>query len=138
MTLSKTLSGFAVLTLLAASAFAQDAKSVEWGKYLVNEIGKCQDCHTPRTEDGKFDESKWMKGAVLNLQPITPIAKWHKEAPDITPSGKTWQRWGEDAMVKYFMEGVGPRGNPADPPMAAYKMKKEDARAVVDYLKTLK
>src|SRR5579859_560632 len=78
MTLRKTLSGFAVLTLLAASAFAQDAKSVEWGKYLVTEIGKCQDCHTPRTAEGKFDESKWMKGSVLNLQPITPINKWHK------------------------------------------------------------
>ena len=128
--------------LAAASIFvtgvAAQGKGAEWGKYLTNEIGKCQDCHTPRLPDGKLDESKWMKGTVLNVQPIEPIKKWHKEAPDLTPSGKLWAKWGEDAMVKFLIEGVGPRGNPADPPMSAYKMKKEDARAIVDYLKTLK
>ena len=33
--------------------------------------------------------------------------------------------------------GLGPTGNKADPPMPLYKLKHEDAQAVVDYLKTL-
>lgn len=126
----------AVLTL-TAGASAQN-KSVEWGKYLTEEIGKCQDCHTPRKPDGKLDEAKWMKGAILNIQPIQPIPKWHKDAPDITPAGKLWKTWGEDGLVNFLTAGLSPRGNPPGPPMAIYKMKKEDARAIVDYLKTLK
>jgi len=136
MDLRRITLAIAVLTL-TAGASAQN-KGVEWGKYLTVEVGKCQDCHTPRTPEGKLDESKWMKGAGLNIQPIEPVKKWHKDAPDITPSGKLWAKWGEEALVKFMTEGVGPRGTPADPPMSAYKLKKEDARAIIDYLKTLK
>lgn len=128
---------FAVFAVFTVVGMAQN-KSVEWGKYLSDEVGKCQDCHTPRTPEGKLDETKWMKGSILNIQPIQPIAKWHKDAPDITPGGKLWRTWGEDGLMKFLTEGVGPRGNPAGPPMATYKLKKEDARAIVDYLKTLK
>ena len=75
---------------------------------------------------------------MLEVQPIKEIKGWHKTAPDITTEGRTWQRWGEDAVVKYLMTGLGPRGTPADAPMPAYKFKKEDAEAVAAFLKTLK
>lgn len=128
---------FLALTVFTAAGMAQ-SKGVEWGKYLVEEVGKCQDCHTPRKPDGKLDAAKWMKGSVLNIQPIRPIPKWHKDAPDLTPAGKLWRTWGEEALVKFMAEGVTPRGNPPGPPMATYKLKREDARAIIDYLKTLK
>lgn len=128
-----------LLTLAAAAlAAAQDPKSVEWGKYLANEVGKCQDCHTPKDEKGQFDKTKWMKGAVLDFAPLQPVPGWHKTSPDITPGGKVWKKWGEGAMVKYLMTGKGPSGKPADPPMPAYTLTQKDAEAIVDYLKTLK
>ena len=137
MNLPRTVFLLSVVTLFAVCACSQE-KGPEWGKYLVEEVGKCQDCHTARLPDGKLDESKWMRGTTLNIQPIEPVKKWHKDAPNITPSGKVWAQWGEEGLVKFLTEGVNPKGNPADPPMSAYKLKKEDARAMVDYLKTLK
>jgi mono/diheme cytochrome c family protein len=122
---------------LASLTLPAQNKGAEWGKYLAEEVGKCQDCHTPRTAGGKLDEKRWMKGAVLNVQPIRPIPKWHKEAPDLTPAGKLWKTWGEEGIVKFLSEGVTPRGTSAGPPMATYKLRREDARAIVDYLKSL-
>ena len=95
------MSRFLIATLIAAlpltvPALAQNNEKIERGKYLVKEVGKCGDCHTPRTENGERDMTKKMKGAILNVAPITPIKGWHKDAPDLTPSGKPWQRWSRE------------------------------------------
>jgi len=75
----------------------------------------------------------------MEVQPIEPIEGWHKTSPDITPSGKLWNKWGgEEAMIKYLMTGLTPSGKPAGPPMPAYKLKRADAEAIVEYLKTLR
>jgi mono/diheme cytochrome c family protein len=118
-------------------ASAQDEK-IERGRYLAEEVGKCQECHTPRSEKGELDREKWLKGAVLNVQPINPIPGWHKTSPDLTPGSRLWERWGEAGLVKFLTTGAGPKGNAADPPMPTYKMKQEDAEAIVAYLKSLK
>jgi mono/diheme cytochrome c family protein len=129
---------FAVTLVFAGQALAQADKAAR-GKYLVEEVARCQECHTPKLPDGQFNKEKWLKGAVLNVQPIDPIKGWHKTSPDLTASGRLWQgRWGQAALVKLLSTGLGPGGNPADPPMPTYKMTADDAEAVVEYLKTLK
>jgi mono/diheme cytochrome c family protein len=122
---------------LASGVYGADDKAAR-GKYLVEEVAQCQNCHSPRMENGEYDKTKWLKGATLNLQPIQPIDKWHKTAPDLTPSGRLWGRWKEEGLVKFMETGRGPSGNAADPPMPTYKLSKDDAEAVVEYLKTLK
>src|SRR5438552_4717562 len=97
---------FAVLMVLAlASLVSAKSEKIERGKYLAEEIGKCQDCHTPRLPSGEFDTSRWMRGSTLNIQPITEIPKWHKEAPSITPSGKIWERFKKEGMINYLITG---------------------------------
>ena len=128
---------FSVKFLLIATATICTAADVERGRYLVVEVAQCQMCHTPRNEKGELDKSKWMKGTALAVQPIQPIERWHKTAPDITPNGRLWNTWKEDGLVKYMNTGLTPRGRYADPPMPTYKLSQEDARAIVDYLKTL-
>ncbi|HZS62506.1 MAG TPA: hypothetical protein VFA43_24785 [Gemmatimonadaceae bacterium] len=44
---------------------AQD-QNVSRGRYLAEEVARCQECHTPRTDKNDFDRSKWMKGATLS------------------------------------------------------------------------
>jgi mono/diheme cytochrome c family protein len=131
-----------LLTLLATAALAappDGASKVEWGRYLAVDVGKCAECHTPKTESGELDKEKWMKGKVMEYAPIEPIKDWHKTSPDITPSGRLWTRWGgEAALVKYLTTGLTPRGTKAGPPMPTYTMKQADAEAIVEYLKTLK
>ena len=129
---------FAFTLVFAGHALAQPDKAAR-GKYLVEEVARCQECHTPKLPDGQFNKEKWLKGAVLNVQPIDPIKGWHKTSPDLTASGRLWQgRWGQAALVKLLSTGLGPGGNPADPPMPTYKMTQDDAEAVVEYLKSLK
>lgn len=130
------------LVLLAGGAVAQAqtpaASQIEYGRYLAEEVGKCQICHTPRTETGELDKERPMKGMLLDFAPLKPVAGWHKSAPDITSGGQLWERWGEAAMVKFMTTGLTPKGKPSDAPMPAYKLKQADAEAIVAYLKSLK
>lgn len=123
--------------MLAFSQNVADSAKVERGRYLVEDVAKCQDCHTPRSETGELDKSQWMKGTMLSFAPLKPVEGWHKTAPDITSGGKLWERWGDAALLEYMKTGLTPKGKPADPPMPAYKLKAEDAEAVVAYLKSL-
>ena len=131
----------AKLLLLSASVFAIPAAAqsgaVARGKYLAEEVARCQECHTPKSADGQFDKEKWMKGAVLNVQPLEPIKGWHKTSPDLTKGSRLWAKWGEKALITFLVTGNGPSGKPADPPMPIYKMSQADAEAVVEYLKSL-
>jgi len=127
--------GLAVFCL-AVIAAAADTK-VERGRYLVEEVGKCQECHSPSNEQGELDRTKWMKGSVLNIAPIKPVQGWHKTAPDITPGGRLWERWKEEGILKFMTTGLNPRGGKAEAPMPTYKLTQEDAEAVVAYLKSL-
>jgi hypothetical protein len=125
--------------LLVYPAFSQSDKLTR-GKYLVEEVARCQECHTPRLADGKFDETKWLKGATLKIQPIEEMKAWHKTSPDITASSRLWSSpsWGQAGVLKILTTGLNPRGSPADAPMPMYKMKQEDAEAIVEYLKSVK
>src|ERR1700691_5016488 len=128
----------AVALALAAAItlFGQTAK-VARGKYLVEEVARCQECHTPKTAEGDFDKSKWMKGATLNVAPITPARGWHATSPAITSTSALWQRWGEDGISKFLQTAKNPRGGSAGAPMPAFTMNAEDSDAIAAYLKSL-
>jgi hypothetical protein len=129
----------AVVSLLgAAGALLAQSDKVAYGRYLAEEVGKCVECHTPRTETGELNRARWLKGKVMEYQPIEPIKDWHKTSPDITPGGRLWSKWGEAALLRYLQTGLTPSGKPAGPPMPAYKLKLEDAEAIVEYLKTFR
>ena len=135
MSLSKLL--VVSTCLFVCQGWAQSGK-IARGKYLAEEVARCQECHSPKLADGQFDMEKWMKGSVLNIQPIEPIKGWHKTAPDVTRAGRLWQKWGELTLIKFLTTGAGPSGKPADAPMPVYKMSQDDAEAIVEYLKSLK
>ena len=130
-----------LLGLVCATAVAVVAAhpgAVAYGKYLVEEVGKCQECHTPRTQTGELDKSKWLKGATLDFQPEHETEAWIKLAPDLTPSSDLFARWHERGLVSFLETGVGPTGHPSRPPMPAYRLRPHDAEAIVAYLKSLK
>lgn len=138
-----SMAGLAVATI-SSVALAQDAKTdpkketrIERGKYLAEEVGRCQECHTPRLADGSFDKTQWMKGATLVGIPAKPIEDWHQKSPDITSTSKLWENWKYEGFVKFLQTGKTPRNRFAGPPMPAYTMKPEDAEAITAYLKSL-
>ena len=123
---------------LTLPLLAQDKKIIESGRYLVEEVGKCQECHTPKLENGEADQTKALEGATLNFGPLKPIEKWHKNAPGLTPDGKLWDKWKEEGIRNYLITGLNPKGGKADVPMPTYKLKPADADAIIAYLKSLK
>lgn len=134
---------------IATVAFAQTPKPatakseapketrLDRGKYLVEEVGRCQECHTPTLEDGSFDRTKWMKGATLVGIPAKPIEDWHQKAPDITSTSKLWENWKYEGFSNFLQTAKNPRGHKAGPPMPAYMLRAEDADAITAYLKSL-
>jgi hypothetical protein len=97
----------------------------ERGKYLLEEVGNCQECYSSDIADSQF-------------QPKQPVKAWYEKAPGLTPGSRLWQRWGENGLVTFLETGLGPTGHGADPPIPTYKLKHEDAQAIVDYLKSPK
>jgi mono/diheme cytochrome c family protein len=125
------------LVMATTSTATGQSTNVERGKYLVEQVGRCQECHTPKTDTGELDKSQWMKGATLIAVPSAPVADWHQKSPDITSTSALWTRWGQDGFSKFLQTARNPRGGKAGPPMPAYMLQAEDADAIAAYLKSL-
>jgi mono/diheme cytochrome c family protein len=104
---------------------------IERGAYLVNEVARCGDCHTPRNDKGQLDSAKHLQGAPIWFTSKIAFKKWHNTAPDLTASGIA-TKWSEEKLVKFLSTGVQ-----ADMPMPAYRLTVDDAKAVTAYLRSL-
>src|SRR6202049_1553711 len=106
---------------------------IERGRYLVEEVAKCSECHTPRKPNGELDEAAWLRGAPIWIQPVARIPDWADTAPALTglPSFTDVQ------AEKVLEDGTGPNGEELRPPMHIYHMAPGDARAIVAVLMLL-
>ncbi len=112
---------------------ATSAARVARGKYLVEQVGLCGDCHTPRGDKGEPIKEQWLQGATLDFKPIAPVPVWADKAPAIAGL----PGWENDAAIKFLMTGVAYNGLPGRPPMPQYRFNVQDAQAIVAYLKSL-
>ena len=109
---------------------------VERGRYLVDHISLCGDCHTPRNLFGAANRSLYLAGAKIG-----PLGQ---EIPNITPSKNTGiGEWRREQIADSLLTGIKPDEEPMEGLMAeviegGYKhMKREDALAIADYLKSI-
>lgn len=104
------------------------------GKHLVESVGMCTDCHAPRLPDGQFDMSRYLMGSELPFKPTVPMP-WVAVAPPIAglPTLPT-----DEAAIEFMMTGKRPSGAPVMPPMPQIRLKRDEAEAVVAYLRSLK
>ncbi|MGB8322912.1 MAG: cytochrome c [Candidatus Acidiferrum sp.] len=125
---------FVLLGPSKSSPASPAAGNIERGKYLVEEVAKCQECHTPRSEKGDLRPEAWLQGAPIWISPVKPIANWADRAPAIAGlPGFT-----EEQAMRVLQKGTGPEGEVLRPPMHIYHMNQEDAKAIVAYLKSLR
>ncbi|RYF32251.1 MAG: c-type cytochrome, partial [Comamonadaceae bacterium] len=107
-------------------------QSAEWnrGAYLVNGLGHCGACHTPRNALGaERGGSAFLSGAVAD--------GW--EAPALTALSKAAVPWDADALYRYLRNGHSPRHGIAGGPMAEVvrelqQVPDDDIRAMSTYL----
>ena len=83
---------------------ASTGNSAAWqrGRYVVNVLGHCGECHTPRGPVGEMRLSR----------PLTGFALGRVAAPDITPAGLTSRGWTAETLSAFpgartFTAGLG-------------------------------
>ena len=120
----------------ACGALGEDkafVSSIARGKYLVEQVALCADCHTERDWKGTQNRERWLQGAKLDFKPDR-LMPWVSFAPAIAglPSFTN-----DELAVKYFQTGINAAGKSSSPPMPQYRFEREDAVAVVSYLRSL-
>lgn len=124
----------AMLTASGAGA-AEKPGQLAHGRYLVENVGMCGDCHTPRGAMGQPDLQHPLGGATLDFRPTVPVPAWAELAPSI--AGPKALGWTRAQMVKFLETGVTPDGRESLPPMPRVRLTREDAEAVAAYLSSL-
>ena len=121
------------LASLAAQKAPAPGAQVERGRYLVENVAMCGECHSPRDADGQLDHSRWLEGAPVWFSPTVPQQEWAYRAPVLAglPS------FNDADMTMVLEKGLQPTGRPIRPPMHVYHMSHEDATAIVAYLRSL-
>jgi mono/diheme cytochrome c family protein len=116
------------------STAAPGAQSqLDRGRYLVEDIGMCEECHTPRDENGNLDESRRLQGAAIWIVPVHTRTDWAMRAPALAGFTGFTDEQGADILEK----GIGPNGLAIQPPMHIYHMTPADAQAIIAYLRSL-
>lgn len=109
---------------------------LEYGKYLVDHVGRCGVCHN--SSGSLFGESEYLRGGqATELDGVT------KTAPDITSKDVYGLgSWSEADIVRYLQTGVAADNRRVDTnfcPVNFYKNASNfDLRSIAAYLKTLK
>lgn len=110
---------------------ASQGQSPEWqrGRYLSNVMGHCAECHTPRTQFGGMDKSKWLTGGTLGLF----------AAPDITAAQLAERGWSANHLQDFLLRGYSASGSAFDEmhPVIANStqhLTPADAKAMVTFL----
>jgi len=122
----------AALAAATAGAFAQQQSLVERGGYLVNGIGVCGNCHSPRGGDPK----SFAGGTNVFNTPAYTV-----KGPNLTPHPEAGLgQWSDDDIKRALVEGKRPNGHQLAPnmPYPLYGVLTErDKDAIVAYLRSL-
>ena len=104
---------------------------IERGRYLVEALGHCGECHTPRNALGGLDRSRWLAGG--------PNPEGEGRIPGIAPGVLSWS----EADIAYYLEsGFTPDFDSAGGAMAEVirntsRLPPEDRAAIAAYLKAI-
>lgn len=98
------------------------------GRYLVEGLGHCAECHTPRDGLGGLERDRWLAGG--------PVPGGKGNFPNITPAKL---KWSEADVIEYLTSGFTPEFDSAGGHMALVventaQLSPEDRAAIAAYL----
>ncbi len=104
------------------------------GRELVEGLGHCGECHTPRAMLGGLRLERWLAGA--------PNPEGKGRIPNITPAGKNMRDWSARDIAYYLQSGFTPDFDTVGGSMVAVqenmaKLPAEDLTAIAVYLKSI-
>ena len=121
------------LALFAATSHAET--ELERGRYLVETLAACGNCHTPKGPNGPVPSKKFAGGDVIKHADFTAVT------PNITPDPETGiGRWTDHQIFRAIREGRRPDGSllgPAMPSRSYRNLADEDVKAMIAYLRSV-
>ena len=95
-------------SVAAGEPGARSKGAVARGKYLVEQVAMCADCHSPRGPKGEFIRERWLQGAPLDFKNTIPMPRWAEVAPPLAGL----PGWSEAEIVTLLTTGKDQKGEP--------------------------
>ncbi len=105
----------------------------ERGRYLVESIAMCGQCHTPRDAKGDLIRSQWLRGATIPVSNPFQDRLWAEFAPRIAGL----PQYSDEQAMRLLTEGIARSGKPLRSPMPPFRMSLQDAQDIIVYLRSL-
>jgi mono/diheme cytochrome c family protein len=128
------LAGILCVAAVRSSPAAAPGGDVSHGGYLVNRVAMCVQCHSPRDGRGELDRTRLLKGAPMPIRSPFPGRVWAFSAPSIAGL----PGWTDADAIVLLTTGRRSTGYAPKPPMPAFRLSEEDARAAVAYLHSIR
>ena len=111
-----------------------DDETLSLGRYLVEGVGHCGECHTPRDRMGGLKSEQWLAGA--------PNLDGDGKVPNITPADEEFGAWSARNIANYFKSGFTPDFDTVGGGMVAVQenlamLSDSDRDAIAAYLKAV-
>lgn len=113
------------------TALPEDDPELARGRYLVEAVGHCAECHTPRDRFGGLDRARWLAGA--------PSLESDGRVPNITSHPEGLADWSLQDFERYFRSGFTPDydtvgGSMVEVQENLARLDEADRRAIAAYL----
>lgn len=111
-----------------------DPALFERGRYLVEGLGHCGECHTPRDPIGGLEKTQWLAGASA--------ATGDGKIPNITPDASALGSWSAGDIAYYLESGFTPDYDSVGGEMVSVqenmaRLQASDREAIAAYLKAV-
>jgi mono/diheme cytochrome c family protein len=117
----------------AASQTAKASGNIEHGRYLVENVVMCYECHSTRDPQGNIVPGTRFKGGPMPMRP-----SWTSDWPIQIPRIAGLPGYNDDQAMRLLTQGAIRRdGVQLRYPMPRFHMSPQDAADVIAYLRSL-
>jgi mono/diheme cytochrome c family protein len=107
---------------------------VDRGRYLVERVAMCGECHSTRDGRGQIVSTLFLRGGPM---PVNPPAWAAEDWPLYIPRIAGLPGYTEDQAMRLLTQGSIDRdGRQLRAPMPRFRMSQQDAAAVIAYLRS--
>ncbi|HKE84330.1 MAG TPA: c-type cytochrome [Vicinamibacterales bacterium] len=116
-----------------APASPKVSGNIEHGRYLVENVVMCYECHSTRDPQGNIVPGTRFKGGPMPMRP-----SWNSDWPIQIPRIAGLPGYTDDAAMRLLTQGaIRWDGKQLRYPMPRFHMSPQDAADVIAYLRTL-
>lgn len=124
------------------AALVQTDTRLERGRYLVEAVGHCGECHTPRDVFGGLDTARWLAGGPSPESEPDSGPEGEGKVPNLTPHENGLAGWSERQIARYLKTGFTPDYDTVGGSMVKVqenlaRLSDADREAIAAYLKAV-